>query len=116
MPRFELVDDSITVSYGYEDACNVFLSVSDKRLRYDASASPAVNDVTREVGCGDGDGCFFEIHTGSVGFGQKVDNETMATFLGRFGVANEQIRAIIPLHPIEVYHISPPWPRARKAN
>ena len=113
MPRFEIDSYPITVAYGYEDPCNVFLSVYDNRLRYDSSASPQVNDVTRAVGSGDG--CFFEIHTGSAGFGQRVDNDTMVTFLGRFGVTDEQINAI-PLHPIEVHHVSPPWPRARKAN
>ena len=92
MPRFELVDDSITVSYGYEDACNVFLSVSDKRLRYDASASPAVNDVTRGVGCGDGDGCFFE---------QRYADEEARKIIA--------LETLPPIRPKQSSHLTTPW-------
>jgi len=50
-----------------------------------------VNAVTSQVGDGDGGGSYFDLHTGSIGFGIKVDHETMAVYLKRFGVPQEMI-------------------------
>ena len=69
----------------------IFLSVSDSRLEDDENASPEVNDVTLKVGVGDGGGSYFDLHTGTHGFGQKVSEETILVYLKRFGITDEQI-------------------------
>ena len=107
MPRFTIDGDPISVAFGYEDdpgLANVFLSVYDKRLEHDCAASDAVNDVTRKVGDGDGGGCYFDLHT-QTGFGVKVDHATMAVYLQRFGVPQDQIDAL-PLNCVK-----PSWAR-----
>ena len=94
MPRFEIAGDPISVAYGYDEVLsNVFLSVYDRRLEFDSDAPDQVNAVTEGIGPGDGGGCYFNLHTGKVGFGRMVDDETMAVYL-RFGVSDASIRAI----------------------
>ena len=95
MPRFEIAGDPASVAYGYDEGLsNVFLSCFDKRLKFDSDASDQANAVTEGIGSGDGGGCYFELHTGVYGFGAKVDHETMATYLRRFGVPDDSILAI----------------------
>ena len=51
MPRFEIEGYPIQVAYGYDfPTPGVFLSVVDKRLKYDASASDEVNAITEQIG------------------------------------------------------------------
>ena len=69
----------------------VFLSVYDERLKFDANSSSDVNAVTEKIGRKDGGGCYFDLHTGPNRDGFKVDDETMATYLKRFGVPDDQI-------------------------
>lgn len=97
MPRFVIPGDPIEVAYGYEDdpgLANVFLSVYDKRLMYSGNASEKVNKVTEKVGDGDGGGSYFALRTGQIGIGLKVDDMTMAVYLKRFGVTDEQIESL----------------------
>ena len=96
MPRFEIPGDPIKVVYGYEDCLgldlpSVFLQVYDNRLTYSGNASQEVNKVTEKVGFRDGGGCYFGLHTGKMGFGPEVDDETMVVYLKRFGVTEVQI-------------------------
>ena len=88
--RVEIPGDPISVAYGY-GITGVFLSVFDKRLEYDPISSREVNAVAESIGVGDGGGSYFDLHTGSHGFGIKVDHDTMATYLKRFGVSEEKI-------------------------
>lgn len=89
--RIQIPGDPISVAYGYDGVTGVFLSVTDKRLAYNPDSSKKVNAVTESVGVGDGGGSYFSLHTGTHGFGTKVDDETMATFLKRYGVTAERI-------------------------
>jgi hypothetical protein len=96
MARFEIPGNPIHVAFGHDLPMGVFLSVVDNRLKWSSSASQEVNAAIEKIGVQDGGGSYFEIHTGQHGFGIRVDDETMATFLRRFGVSEEQI-ANLPL-------------------
>lgn len=122
MPRFEIIeiDDPIRVAFGFADGSGVFLSVYDKRLEYDPNATGQVNAVTESIGGLDGGGSYLDLYTGLTGFGQQVDHNTMATFLRRFGVADEQINAL----PLQLARAtgtcwngdSPPTPPSKRAK
>lgn len=94
MPRFAIEGDPIRVAFGYDDPVGVFLSVYDKRLGYDPNATSNVNAVTEAIGVHDGGGSYFDLHTGPTGFGIRVDDKTMATYLKRYGVTQEQIEKL----------------------
>jgi len=94
MTRFETPGDPIRVAYGCDDVTGVFLSVMDKRLKFDSGATEAVNRVTEAIGTHDGGGSCFDLHRGQRGFGVKVDDATMATYLRRFGVPEEKIAGL----------------------
>ncbi|KAL7572483.1 hypothetical protein ACA910_000311 [Epithemia clementina (nom. ined.)] len=96
MPRFTIEGDPIRMAYGFDKRSGVFLSVYDKRLKYNSDASREVNKVTEAIGVKDGGGSYFDLHTGRHGFGLKVDDKTMATYLQRFGVPPSNI-ALLPL-------------------
>ena len=95
--RREIPGDPISIAYGYDELTGVFLAVVDRRLKFDCESSDEVNTVTESIGVRDGGGSYFDLHTGQVGFGQKVDDDTMATFLRRFGVSDDEINEL-PLH------------------
>jgi peroxiredoxin len=98
MPRYTLETEGnpISVSFGIDSTTGVFISVTDTRVRYDTNASAAVNKVTESVGMiGDGGGCYLAMHTAKSGFGLRVDNVTMATYLRRYGVTLENDHGII---------------------
>lgn len=92
--RFVIEGDPISVAFGSDTVAGVFLSVFDRRLEYDPSSTPEVNAVTEKIGVRDGGGSYFDLHTGDFGFGIKVDDVTMATYLKRFGVTDEQISSL----------------------
>eukprot|EP00923_Selenidium_pygospionis_P009903 GHVN01017085.1.p1 GENE.GHVN01017085.1~~GHVN01017085.1.p1 ORF type:complete len:319 (+),score=31.93 GHVN01017085.1:254-1210(+) len=98
MPRFEIPGDPIHVTYGHDELAGVFLSVFDERISWSETATKEVNDVTHKVGLGDGGGSYFDLHTGTMGFGVKVDEETMATYLRRYGVTDDKIISQLPLN------------------
>ena len=50
--------------------------------------------MTESVGIGNGNGSYFDLHTGDTGFGQKVDDKTMKAYLIRFGVPPQKIREL----------------------
>jgi hypothetical protein len=82
--------------YGFDEFHGVFLSVFDKRLKYNSEATAEVNRVTESIGVNDGGGSYLDLHTGQTGFGRKVDDLTMATFLKRYGVTDHQV-SMLPL-------------------
>ena len=94
MTRFVIEGDPIHIAYGSDGITGVFLSVCDKHLKFDPSATDAVNAVTENMG--GGGGSYLDPHTGISGFGTRVDDETMTTYLRRFGVPEVQI-AKLPL-------------------
>jgi len=87
--RVEIPGDPISVGRP-----RVFLSVFDSRLKYNPNYSDEVNRVTESIGVCDGGGSYFNLHTGSNGFGIKVDDKTMAVYLKRFGVPADQINEL----------------------
>lgn len=95
MVRYTIEQGPITVNYGTDTVSNVFLAVTDSRLHYDENATKQVNNVTSQVGIKDGGGSYFDIHTGKDGFGERVDNKTMATFLRRYGVTDEHFLSVL---------------------
>lgn len=95
MPRYTIEQGPITVNYGIDQANGVFLSVSDSRLVHNTSASEAVNAITEKIGIKDGGGSYFDLHTGKNGFGLRVNNKTMATYLRRYGVEDETFLALL---------------------
>ena len=94
--EYVIAGTPIRVAYGYSESPGVFLSVCDERLEYDENATDEVNVVTANIWVKDGGGSYFDLHTGLSGYGLKVDDKTMATFLERYGVTDEQIR-LLPL-------------------
>ena len=98
MPRYEIQDKFLRVAYGVADNSGVFLSVYDSRLKYDPKQSHQVNAVTESFQSGEG--CYLDLHTGPIGFGQRVDDDTMATYLRRFGASEDQI-TMLPLRLIK---------------
>jgi hypothetical protein len=97
MVQFEIAGDPTFVHYGYDEGCGIFLSVHDKRLMHDESASDAVNNVFQghskiNVALLDGGGCYLDMHTGKSGFGIKVSVDVISTYLQRFGALNENIQ------------------------
>eukprot|EP00956_Cyclotella_meneghiniana_P024699 scaffold49972_cov23-Cyclotella_meneghiniana.AAC.1 len=60
----------------------------------------------------DGVGSYFDLHTGSHGFGMKVDHDTMATYLKRFGVSEEKISEL----PLTLKGVEPNLDLARIAK
>jgi hypothetical protein len=97
MPHFVIEGDPIHIAYGFDPTFSgVFLSVYDNRLKYDPDASKKVNDATESISSNGGGGCYLDLHTGISGFGQRVNDVTMSTYLKRFGVSEERI-AQLPL-------------------
>lgn len=91
MVRFEIEGSPIKVAYGFDEGfSNYFLSVYDERLEYDDKASDEVNKVV-ENEFKDGTGVYFDLHTGRLGFGIKVSQDTIKVYLARFGVSKEKI-------------------------
>jgi hypothetical protein len=78
MVRYEINTGApIRIAYGHDDIRGFFLSVSDDRIKEQEDATEEVNRVTQKVGVaegvvGDGEGIYFELHTGIMGIGFKV--------------------------------------------
>ena len=58
-----------------------------------------MNRVTESIGVCDGGGSYFDLHTGSNGFGINVDDKTMAVYLLRYGVPADKVNEL-PLRNI----------------
>lgn len=102
--RLEIEQGPITVVYGLDRLTGVFLSVVDKRLVVeldDADYTEKVQDVaSNSTEVGGGGGSYFDLHTGD-GFGQKVDDATMKTFMKRFGVPDMKIFELLGATKLE---------------
>ena len=80
----------IQVSYGIEDSKGVFLSVSDSRLQFDEASTKEANDIRGQFSS---NGVYLDLHTGS-GTGTKVSLEVITTFLKKYDVPQEQMKAL----------------------
>jgi len=96
--RFEIQQsEHIKVVYGQDVVSGVFLAVTDARLEYQVEATREVNHrIAESVGLGDGGGSYFDLHTGAHGVGAQVDPKTMATYLRRYGLPDEDVRLLLP--------------------
>jgi hypothetical protein len=83
----------ITLTYGLDKITGYFLNVSDARLRYENNTE-GENLRVIEVFDASQSGLYFQIHTASIGFGQKVSEETFAHFLKLYGGKEEHIEAV----------------------
>ena len=91
----------ISVAYGYDPSTGVVLSVRDKRLQWDREASAKVNAVAKKMSGQDVfNGSYFDLHTGKSGFGIKVDDETMATYLRRYGVPEDMVASLLNINAV----------------
>jgi len=95
MVRYEIKGQNITVAYGLDHVHGAFLSVFDKRLRYDDTASDKVNSIGLNIGPKDGGGGYFDFDTDDYGFGMKVSKETMAVYLKRYGVTSARVDKLL---------------------
>jgi hypothetical protein len=93
--RYEIKGPYITVAYGLDQLSGVFLSVLDNRLKYEEDASDEVNSIGLNVGPKDGGGGYFDLHTGPMGFGMKVSQETIAVYLKRYGVTSARVDKLL---------------------
>ena len=96
MVRYELKGSPISVAYGSDEISGVFLSVYDDRLANSETAGDEVNAITEKIGVGDGGGSYFDLHTGTSGFGHKVSLNTIRTFLIRYGAKEEHVNSLCP--------------------
>jgi len=96
MVRFEIEEGLIHIVYGINDGTGFFLSVSDIRLRRLQEDTEEVKKVFENSSDSlkEGDGSYFDLHTGDNGLGHKVDFDTMKAFLKRFGVSDEKIEEL----------------------
>ena len=67
----------------------VFLVITNKWLKHNSDSSNAVNAIMETVRVSNGDGSYFNLHTGRYGFGTKANGDTMAIYLKRYGVTKD---------------------------
>ncbi|EIM82655.1 uncharacterized protein STEHIDRAFT_63561 [Stereum hirsutum FP-91666 SS1] len=90
MGRHQIEQGSITIAYGKDHVTGYFLSVIDERLSWSSDATTQVNEITEKVNA-DGGGGYFDLHTGLVGIGHRVDVATILHFWKVYGVKEEHL-------------------------
>ncbi|THU78418.1 hypothetical protein K435DRAFT_832273 [Dendrothele bispora CBS 962.96] len=90
MGRTEIDQGNIKIAYGHDEATGYFLSVVDERLGYKEDISDAVLAVMEKVNADQGGG-YFDLHTAPIGFGHRVDKETLIYFWKQYGVPESDI-------------------------
>ncbi|KAG0242952.1 hypothetical protein BGW41_003117 [Actinomortierella wolfii] len=92
MVRYEKTRGPINVAWGYDEPLKgYFLTVTDYRLEWKEGATAEVNDIASKVGTS-GEGNYFELNTYPVGgFGFKVSEETIFTYMRRYGINPDKI-------------------------
>ncbi|KAK0189840.1 hypothetical protein F5146DRAFT_1052855 [Armillaria mellea] len=93
MTRYTIEEGSIEIAYGTDHVTGYFLAVVDKRLKWQQSASKAVNSIAQKVEAG-GNGSYFDLHTGPGGFGSRVSKEVIAEFMQRYGVPEDILKLV----------------------
>jgi hypothetical protein len=92
--RFEIKSDHITFAYGWDKCNGYFISVFDKRLEWKEGASDEVNSITVKIGVMDGGGSYFDLHTGSNGYGFEVSQATLAEYMRRYGAPESHVNSV----------------------
>ncbi|KAF9112176.1 hypothetical protein BGX27_003838 [Mortierella sp. AM989] len=87
MVRFEKNEGHINIAWGHDEALSgYFLAVVDRRLSWDEEANSDVNKICKKVS-GSGGGSYFNLNTYRFGgFGHKVSETTIFTFMKRYGI------------------------------
>ncbi|KAF9972753.1 hypothetical protein BGZ73_004055 [Actinomortierella ambigua] len=94
MVRHEKNIGLLLVAWGYDATlAGYYLSVTDRRLAWREEQSTEVEDIVYKVSS-DGTGHFFDLHTyvsgggggGGGRFGYKVSDDTIFTFMRRYGI------------------------------
>ncbi|KAF9112177.1 hypothetical protein BGX27_003839 [Mortierella sp. AM989] len=87
MVRFEKNEGRINIAWGHDEALGgYFLTVEDERLSWSKEASSDVNRICEKVAA-DGGGSYFDMNSYQLGgFGHKVSEATIFTFMRRYGI------------------------------
>ncbi|KAF9163489.1 hypothetical protein DFQ27_005519 [Actinomortierella ambigua] len=87
MVRHEQIYGALNVAWGYDDALRgYFLTISDNRLAWQQGQSDEMTKICEQVS-EDGAGRYFDLNTYPVGgFGYRVSEATMFTFMRRYGI------------------------------
>ncbi|KAF8947319.1 hypothetical protein BGZ52_008008, partial [Haplosporangium bisporale] len=87
---------SVNITWGYDEVLQgYFLSVKDECLESQLEQSAEVGKIVKEV-YESGSGYYFQLHTYAVGgFGYKVSQPTMFTFMRRYGIDPDTIGGAI---------------------
>lgn len=85
---------AIRIAWGYDDALQgYFFTVYDDRLKWQKGQSSEVDKVTEKVSM-DGGGNYFDLNTYPTGgFGTRVSEKTMFTFMRRYGINPGKIKS-----------------------
>jgi hypothetical protein len=108
MGRTELVQGHIKIAYGLDHMSGYFLAVVDERLSYKTDIPKNVLSVIEKVNPDQG-GAFFDLHTGPIGFGHRVDLKTLLYFWKAYDVPAKDIETArkgqeLVCHPLYKSH------------
>ncbi|KAG0258871.1 hypothetical protein BG011_003007 [Mortierella polycephala] len=94
MVRYEKNQGDINIAWGHDEAqSGYFLTIVDKRLQTQIEAGENVNQVCYKVSM-DGGGSYFDFNTYRFGgFGHRVSEATIFTFMRRYGIDPTEIDA-----------------------
>jgi hypothetical protein len=87
MVRHEKQEGPIHIAWGYDDGCiGYFLRVVDKRLAWDGDGTKEANEIAGKVAA-HGGGSYFDLNTYRIGgFGHRVSEATIFTYMRRYGI------------------------------
>jgi hypothetical protein len=86
MIRHTIEDSHFTIIYGYDEFACFFLSVFDNRVIYEESL--------KDLKTGFSGGCF-DLHTGFLGFGQRVSLPTLLLYMEKYGISRSRINDLM---------------------
>ncbi|KAF9112178.1 hypothetical protein BGX27_003840 [Mortierella sp. AM989] len=87
MVRFDMDEGHINIAWGHDEVQGgYFLAVVDNRLGWEKESSSDVNNICEKV-AESGGGSYFDLNTYHFGgFGHKVSEATIFTFMRRYGI------------------------------
>ncbi|KIM78598.1 hypothetical protein PILCRDRAFT_11064 [Piloderma croceum F 1598] len=92
MGRYNIQQGAIEIAYGWDHVTGYFISVVAKRLSWSENSTSEVNAVVEAISA-DGGGSYLDLHTGSFGFGQKVNTATILSLWDAYGAAAEHVKS-----------------------
>ena len=98
---FEIIEDNIKVTYGWNAESEYFLSVCDDNLKFDPDADSGSNEIAKLVDPKQGKGCYISLYTGTKGTGIKVSLEAMAVYIHRYGASKHHSKLVKQGKPLE---------------